>query len=157
MKVKILFCRFGENITTDLSPVREYTDQDLPLLEIIDRYCASYDDNRLVPGHKYSVREIDLPGWLPADQYCDNYLKWNFILGYPCIIEKLGPRSISLIRMEYIEIKALASLFQVKKFRSSFRESIYNQVLNWFYDDREDKYRSPLSEKQWIAISRYIR
>lgn len=157
VKRKMLYQRFGENITTPLDPVREFTEKDLPLLEIEESYCMSYDDNRLIRAKKYEVRDLELPAWVPVESYCagGNSIKWNLILALPEFGEKLGDKAALLFTLDYEEIKALYPLFKTKVFRSEFRRSLFNQVLQWF--NGKNDYRSPLSPRQWNAIMRYSR
>jgi hypothetical protein len=152
---KILFVRYGENICTDLSPVRVFNEEtDKDLLSIIEGYCLSFDDNRLVPGNKYEVRTINLPEWLDVDHYCDQHITWDRILCYPEITDKLKEKSYRLFRMDIDQIKALYQLFKVKSFRSSFRLSLYNQCIEWFNTEEPD-HLSPLSPKQWSSLMQY--
>ncbi len=156
---KILFVRYGENITTELSPLKPYNEEtDRALLEVTDRYCFSYDDNRLVTENKYELREIDLPDWLSTEDYTarSNYFKWNFILAYTDLCEKLQEKTYKIYPLEFWQISALGNLFKVKSFRSDFRRSVFNQVCDWLSQDNP-KYRSPLSDRQWSAIGRFIK
>jgi len=154
---KILYRKNGENIGTAPDAFKPYNEEtDAHLLSVMDNFCFSYDDNRLVPAHKYELHELDLPVWLSTEDYCYNEYRWRFILAYPDMCEKLGAQSYRLLRMDFDRIKALAELFKVKKFRSSFRQSIFSQVCEWF-NDPDPRYRDPLSPGQWNAISRFIR
>lgn len=156
MAVREILCeRMGENITTSPSPVRAWRPDDLPLLQVKEQYCSSYDDNRLVSGNRYARQTVDLPDWLDTDVWCQNYLRWQRLLANKNLVAKFGPDSGRFIDYDEKQQRALDDLCKVKQFKSEFRKSLFDQLAAWVTAERPE-HPSPFSPRQWAALTRYL-
>jgi hypothetical protein len=151
---KILFTRKNnENATSALDPVAPWAGQ--VDLDATGTFCASSDFDMLVTAKLYEVRDIELPVWLSADEWCGSYISWRYVWGAG--VDKSWPESWQrgLARLSFAERFAACKLLSVKKFRSTFRASLRNQFVAWLESAPEArKFANPLSSKQWAAIER---
>ena len=148
----VLFCRRGENSTTSPDPVGEWTGQ--VSLDATGSYCLSSDDDRLVTCQKYSVRRVELPAWLSPREWAGNCVEWKYTWGAG--VDPSWPEAWQrgLATLEFDCRYWAAKLLKTKKFRSEFRASLRNQIVAWLETPAvERKYGSPLSWRQWEALS----
>lgn len=152
---EILFERAGENVGTPPIPCRPWSPGDEQLLKVMDRYCYSWDDNRLVEAPRYCKKEIELPDWLDTEEWCRKSVRWSAVLSNKHTVEKFGPKVRRFLDYPPINRKAIESLCRVKKFRSEFRQSLYNQLVAWMGEE-EPEHRSPFSSRQWDILTQYL-
>lgn len=150
---KMLFINDGENLGT-CSILRPFTEADIPLLNVMESYCVSYDNDMLVECNKYTVKEILIPDWMEPEEYTAGVainLAYSFLLGYK---EEMGRDLFQAsLPFSYEYRIAFFKLMNTKTFRSEFRKSIYEKVKLWLETPAEErKYNSPLSNTQWRCI-----
>jgi hypothetical protein len=156
---KVVFVYNGECSTTAPSPLAPYTSEwDERVANETGNYILSNDDWRLITMHKYTVRDVQLPEWLPLNKWLNNTTSWKWVFGMVKngINTDLAPEFLFWLASSDLRTPdklAIVRLMETKKFRSGFRESMRNQVQQWLstpVDDR--KYRTPLSPKQMEYI-----
>lgn len=151
--VKILFTRKNnENATTALDPMAPWSEQ--VDLEETGTFCASSDWDMLVPAKLYEVRDITLPSWMSADEWCRRSIEWKYVWGAG--VDMSWPESWQrgLAGMSFADRAAACKLLNTKKFRSNFRKSLRDQIVTWFETPAEARrYDSPLSARQWETIA----
>ena len=154
-KVKIVYRHTGEISYTEKSPyclLPEFTGS----LEETKQCCYSSDDFRLVPVKLYEVSEIELPNWIDPEFYIREPVKYKYFK-YFCDrfnvdIDQFNQQNIlDFWNMSSSEKIAAFKLLKVKKFRSSFRASLRQQLDKWL-SDANRKFSSPFSRNQWNAI-----
>lgn len=171
----IIFRQLGENVTTPRDPYGIVTETDpdgtvyfhLPYEEEIMSAnlhrkvvcCRSFDDNSPAEKYLWSVSEVELPDGLSPEEWLENLTEWKFTWGMGCdrswpITWQRGIRNLQTCAARL----AVCKLLKTKKFRSSFRQSLRDQLVSHFETPIEDrKYPDPLSRKQWgCLITDYI-
>jgi len=153
----ILYRHMGEVSYTPRRPVAVFEGQ-VDLTEQKEAILSS-DDFRPIKVNRYEVKAIELPDWLDPQEWLRDPLAWEAALS---LAEPDWPESwVRLLVDLHPEPKkrsAAAKLLKTKNFRSEFRQSLRNQIVAWIEtppDERE--YKSPLSYRQWNAITRYER
>lgn len=149
---EILFEHPGENALIAKSPIAVWNEQ-VDLTTKI-RGCRSWDDDGFTLVDRYAVLEVELPDWLTPEEWIRSEVHFRFAFSYT------GKEAEeSLVRwFAYGELpeerkNAIMKLLKTKTFRSSFRESLQKQVLQWLHTSPEDrKFDSPLSPKQWSSL-----
>ena len=101
----------------------------------------------------YEVREITLPDWLSAAEYCYNSTMWEKM---PQVLGDLAftwpERWVRCImKMERAERDVCLTLLHTHQFRSSFRQSCRNHLVEWL-NDPNAQYDTPFSQKQLQAL-----
>lgn len=150
-KHKILFEHLGENSNTAKDPVAVWENQ--VDLETEKTCCFYWDDDRPVTIKRYEVREVELPEWLPPDEWIRNRTAWKWFWGFFGCQNDLSPeasRKLAYTKMTATRRFAMAKLLKTKKFRSSFRASLRRQLEKWL--DGESDHENPFSPKQWICL-----
>jgi hypothetical protein len=150
---KVLFEHFGENATTAKSPVAEWVDDNSVDLEQEIAVCRGPDDNGLTKVKRYAVVEVTLPDWLPVDEWIRYSVEWSFCWGVgvdPTWDERLQRWLVSITAEDAYSV---AKLFSAN-LRSTFRKSLRDQIRAWV-DDPDRQYDSPLSRKQWAALTKF--
>ena len=147
-KVKIIFSRqYNENITTDLRPyclLEDFKEN----INKTDIYCASWDDNRLVEGKIFEIRELVLPDWMDEETYLKEYIRCNSIIIQAEEIENMNQKWFHrIVELNESIREIIFTLLRTKKFRSAFRESLKNQLVEWLNNDNPE-YSLPFSDKQ---------
>ena len=158
--VEIVFKRNGQNVGT-YSPHCAIEDTEKYDLSKKEQFCRSYDDNYLIEENTYFIKEIVLPIWLNEKEYCENtnYVYWNYIWQMnnkiPYMAENIQRYLYDLMVKNYgFNVYCMSFILQVKRFKSKFRESMYNQIIDHINTPQEDrKYRLSLSPKQLNCIS----
>jgi len=148
---QVLYSKQGENLPTPPSPIGPWTGQ--VDLETTEMFCAHHDDDRLVESLKYSVREIQLPEWLSTEEYCANadYVKWQFLWAFGASPDWSEACQRFLLNLDGASQLACIKLLKTKAFRSEFRKSLYQQLMDWIWSS-ERKHPSPFSPKQWDCL-----
>ena len=150
---KILFTRKNnENATTALDPMAPWCEQ-VDLNET-GTFCATHDWDMPVTCKLYEVRDVDLPDWMSAEEWCRSYIEWKYVWGAG--VDRSWPESWQrgLARLSFADRFAACKLLAVKKFRSEFRASLCKQIVTWLETTAaERQYASPLSVRQWEAIA----
>jgi hypothetical protein len=142
---KILCENVGEQLHTWKSPQAVWTGQ--VDLNTEHTYILSSSDHRLTAGKAYEVREYELPAWLDAQEWCDNYFDWGIVLGSfgLDVDQKLAYWLLNLSAEQVAAVKSVMT----KKTKSSFVLSIREQIQNWISNGVT---ASPLSQRQLMAI-----
>lgn len=154
---KILFKQLGENATSPRDAASVWTGQvDLDETTLC---CASYDDNRLVPKKRYSVEEVLLPEWLSPEEWLHNSTSWKWLWGLgadPCWSEA-WQRGLVAAGSTAHRLAAI-KLLRTKKFRSDFRRSLCDRLVEWLDTPADERrYDSPFSYRQWeCLVNRYV-
>ena len=154
---KILFKQLGENATSPRDPVGVYSGQ--VDLEEMTTCCASYDDNRLVPKKLYSVGEVTLPEWLSPEEWLRNTSCWKRLWGLGADPSWPEAHQRALVHLGSTGHRLAAiKLLRTKKFRSSFRESLRDRLVEWLDTPADERrYDSPFSYRQWgCLVNRYV-
>jgi len=106
----------------------------------------------------YEVRDFDI-GLLTADEYIRNFFYCDIIRAHFPLSDFTRTQLFNLLRICEEESKrthAALKLLSVKKFRSSFRESLKNQLAKWLSEENH-AYNSPFSPRQWEILTQYER
>lgn len=150
----VLFQHLGEIRYTAKSPKALWTGQ-VDLRETV-LCCLSSDDWRLVPEPKWEVREVDLPDWMPVEDWTASVglqVAWKWVgLG----ADPAWPREWFeamrdwTIPQRYVAIK----LLKTKAFRSDFRRRMRDHLVTWLGTPADErKYLSPFSLRMWAGIT----
>ena len=152
-KVQILYTRkHNENATTAMDPMAPWSGQ--VDLEATGTFCASFDWDMLVPAKLYEVREITLPSWMSAEEYTTGWIEWKYVWGAGVDMSWPEAWQRGLAGLSFADRAAACKLLRTKKFRSSFRKSLRDQIVSWLETPADQRrYESPLSARQWAAIS----
>lgn len=153
MNHKILCEHQGEISYTTRTPVKVYMEGTVDLEETKTALVSS-DMWAPMQVKRYEVIEVYLPDWLSPTEWIRNQVKWRYTWGMGVLKDwpENWQRGLSDFgeTARYVAIKLLAT----KKFRSSFRESLRNQLASWLETSPENRrYASPLSQKQWDAAT----
>ena len=152
----VLFSRANnENSNTPMYPVRAFVaGVDEPLLLVEGQFCFYWDDDRLVTCKVYAMETITLPSWLPLDEYLQNLISWKYAWGSGVDVEwpETWQRGIAKISSTADRI-AVVKLLATKKFRSEFRKSLRDRLVEWLETPSEKRaYPSPFSARQWETL-----
>ncbi len=154
----------NENSTTPPYPVGEWVDGKCVRkgqvteidLEATSTHCLYSDDDRLVECKTYSLCSVMLPDWLSVDEWIDNTVAWKWawsIGAKPNEWPERWQRALAYEISGTVERLGCAKLLNTKNFRSTFRQSLRDQLVKWIetpVDERE--YRSPFSPAQWESV-----
>ncbi len=154
---QILFKHFGELTYTPKSPIRPYREGDPADLSAQAQCIFSSDDFRPAHTNLYEVRPVELPDWMEPDAWILDHMAWDraWNQGVPRTWPAHWQVYLAL-HCDKLERWALLSLLTVKNFRSDFRRSLKDQVVKWLDTPPEERqYSTPLSYKQWRALTRY--
>lgn len=139
-------------------PVALYVPGDVDLEETKLGYL--FDDPRPIPVKRWQVEEVTIPDWISPEEYIRSPERWAWMFmqmskyGWSPELARAWMDSVELFTDA--EMNAALTLLRTRKFRSKFRESLRDQIVDWLLTPpHERKYpRSPLSQKQWAAIIR---
>lgn len=151
MIVKILFRHYGSSAETAHQPIRAYREEDAPLLDVLCTRNANIDWDMPVTIHEYKVRDVEIPDWATAEDFCN--VRFNINLKY---YEGFGGQ-VSWGRRWFERLSdmdealkyACIALLKVKNFRSEFRKHLREQLEAWLSDENP-KYAMPFSTKQMM-------
>ena len=112
-------------------------------------------DSDTAPGQgrdipRYKKEEHEIPGWMPEDYYIRNYIHLRSFWGMiPKTTKRAWHQKLFTIYKDgdAYGVYLIYTLLKVEKFRSTFRQSICDQVVTWL-DDPDPKYSFPLSARQ---------
>lgn len=150
----ILYYHFGEISYTEKSPIDVYSpESDIDLSEM--KSClSSSDDYRLTSVNAYEVIPVELPENLNPLYWIDRYIRFQYLWGIKGAKELPIAWQIKLLDFSESARNACVKLLRTKKFRSDFRQSLYNQLTSWLNDDNP-KYDTPFSNRQWDCLLRF--
>ena len=169
VKHLVLFQHYGENADTSKSPAAVVVSKsgdsvcvdwgkgaafDYVDMSKQKTCCMNWDNNMLVQVDLYAVREVELPDWLPVERWVFRSgvqvsLKW--FLGFGGCVEWGREWFERLSGLGEAGRFACIELLKVKRFRSSFRASLREQLEAWL-NDPAPRYESPFSARQWDSI-----
>jgi hypothetical protein len=155
---KVLFEHTGEYSFTAKVPVAEWNGQ-VNLSEHADA-ILSENDWRKVKVDRWAVHEVALPEWLSLDEWLRHRIAWRYTwqFGVPVTWPERWQRGIAYGSFTDLEKTAIIKLLSVKNFRSNFRRSLRDQLVEWLETDAEDReYPDPFSPKQWAALTKYYK
>lgn len=98
----------------------------------------------------YSILEVSAPAGMSDLDFCNAQDTLPGLLRLmPSVTSE---HAVKLCKLPWPQVVAATSLLNTKTFRSDFRRSLRDQILNWL--DGDSQYSSPLSAKQWAYIVR---
>jgi hypothetical protein len=116
-------------------------------------------DSDTAPGQgrdipRYKKEDFVIPAWMSEDYFIRNYIRISSFWG---IIPKTAKRSWHqklfgiFSNGDAYGVFLIHSLLKVENFRSTFRQSMCDQIVAWL-DDPNPKYPFPLSARQRQSI-----
>jgi len=168
---RILYEHLGEVSYTEKSPraVVKEGDEAVVDLEEKKRCIFSHDDWRTVEVNRWEIRDVVLPEWLSAEEWLRDPIGWQYLwidVSLVYAIDDLDEAKVLLPEAWQRGLKDLPEewrreslkLLKVKRFRSRFRESLRDQLVEWLETpEGERRYELPFSPRQWEALTRYKR
>lgn len=156
----VLFSRASnENLLTPMYASAAYT-EGMVDLKATGTFCWAWDDDRLVSGDLYDVREVSLPDFLSVEEWLAHKTawKWAWACGVDASWKAEWQRSLAYEVRDTAQRLVCCKLLGTKKFRSGFREAMRDQLVAWLETPAaERKYSSPFSYKQWACLTnRYV-
>jgi hypothetical protein len=148
-KVKFLMKQYGEYVYTPRDIYAVYTGQDYDVNE--DAGCIrGYDSWQHAPKKMWAVEEIEIPEWMTPEEYIarEHAWKWYTKIGGTEDMGKQAFEKLTRITNGALRL-ACVKLLKTKTFRSEFRKSLKNQLLNWI---EKGEYALPFSWKQEKAL-----
>jgi hypothetical protein len=144
---QIVFINNGENVGTvaPFCSLDKFTGD----LQTKVNLCLSYDNDMLVQIDLYSVVDITLPEWLSVDEWTNDNIAYGYMWNRG--VDPSWPESWQkgLLTLPGVTQIACVKLLNTKKFRSSFRLSLRNQLVDWLETAEEDRlYDKPFSVRQ---------
>jgi len=118
-----------------------------------DTRCWSFDDNQLVLVDVAWVREIEI-GNLTTDEYLSNDFFFERIESL--LVTESRERILKLSQVERVAgIEYGLKIAELLSYngKSGFKSSLKDQVNKWL-DEDEHKYALPLSNSQFVALTR---
>lgn len=151
--VKIVFEFIGQFDTDNaVSPVCREEEFSGNLDETV-RGISGPDDFRPVQRRRWQVRDVDLPSWMSVEEYIRDYARISTRMYYIRDVGESAGRY--MLELSGPSLRAFHQLMTAN-LRSEFKKSLKEQVITWLEKDPVDReYPSPLSDKQWQAITRY--
>jgi len=139
----------NENATSARVAVGAYVPGTVDLEEIVYQ-CASSDNDMLVSNKRYEVRTVTLPEWLSLEEWLRTNISWAFLWNDARIIELPEEFQRGLMKMSGDGLReACVTLLATKNFRSGFRLSLRNQLVEWLVTPEDKRaYRTPFSPRQ---------
>ena len=153
-KYQIVFKHIGSNQTTPRDPFCLLSDFSGNLAEK-KHVFISHDFDMRTETDMFEGKEVYLPTWLEPTEWIQNFVKWRFNwgLGVPHDIEEEVQRAC--LELDTTEKYWVSKLLKVKKFRSEFRKSLFDQFISWAKTPKADRpYSSPFSGRQWESLIR---
>ena len=137
-------------------PISPLADFDGDLTETVSGIRSS-DDYGHALYNRWQVRDIKLPSWLSFRDWKQNEPAYQRILFDAS--ETLAENETLIRYLVTLDRRARTAIrkLMTSNLRSSFRISLRSQVQSWLDSPQERHYDSPLSPRQWEAITRYIR
>jgi len=155
----VLFERNGE-VSDTLAPLREFDPaKDAELLEEQKAFIQGPDDFTQYEAPRFLVKRVVLPDWMDPAEWCRNEIDWRYLWAIvPAEWPETWQRALMLVkeRAGMPAVLAIVNLLKTKEFRSPFRRSLRDQIVEWMETPEEDrKYKLPLSPRQFDAIMDY--
>lgn len=148
-----VFKQTGENLDTPRSPWGIWKGQEN--LEEIIMVLMNWDNWILVPKKLYQVCEVSLPDWVSPVEWAQNVTQQTalkYYMGYGAL-EWTKEWFIALNALPGVREYACIQLLKTKSFRSDYRKSLRDQLVEWLNTPVETRtYATPLSEKQWFSL-----
>ena len=152
----------NENSTTPPDPIGEWLDGKCVRrgkateidLKATSMHCVSYDNDMLVECNTYSLRQVTLPDWLSLDEWLDNTVRWKWAWAFgakPDAWPERWQRVFAYDLKGSAEKLVCAKLLNTKKFRSEFRKSLRDQLIQWIESD-DRAHTSPFSGRQFDML-----
>lgn len=149
----ILFKHYGEISHTARTPVGVFEPGAVDLTATKTALVSS-DFWAKVEVALYAVRKVDLPEFLDPAEWVADHIAWKYTwgIGVDAAWGEAHQRGLHKIRKAEGSAAAIAAvkLLKVKKFRSSFRASLRDQLEAWLAGDSD--FASPFSPRQWSAL-----
>lgn len=147
---KVLFSNeHNENWTTPSYPVGPFVEGAVDL-EATGTFCRSSDDDGIMVGKLYEVRDVTLPAFLSVESWVKNCIKWKYTWASGVDPTWSEQWQTALLGLSTEARVACVQLLKTKNFRSGFRASLQAQLLTWLNGDR--KFASPFSSRQWECL-----
>ena len=166
---QIVFIQRGENSTTPRDPFAVLLYQEGTKLVVRDgrighetsvdlnetvTVCFSSDNDLLVKKNRFEVLEIEIPDWMTPDEWIRDSVGWKYT--WEAGVDPKWPeewqRGLHRFR-ETSKRMACVQLLTTKNFRSDFRRSLRDQLVDWLETAVEFRqYDEPFSRKQWAAL-----
>jgi len=144
-KVEFLTRQYGEFNYTPRSIVEPYLGQEYDKEAMADTILSN-SDWRPHPKKLYAVETFEIPEWMNPKEF--SQLEWEYYVKIGGT-EELGREvyfKITSIKNGVLRLAAM-KLLKTKKFRSEFRKSLKEQLVQWI-ENEHPKYDNPFSDKQ---------
>ena len=142
----------NENASSAKWPVALYVPGSVNLEETVTQ-CLSHDNDMLVDARRYEVKTVTLPTWLSFEEWKANRIAWDFLWADARTMELEEGFQRGLLHFQGSLRFACVTLLSTKNFRSDFRSSLRNQLVNWMTTPATERvYASPFSPKQQAAL-----
>jgi hypothetical protein len=147
-------------LTDTLSPLREFDPvKDAELLKEEKTFLQGPDDFAQYTAPRFVVKRVVLPDWMEPAEWCRAEVEWRYLWAVvPAEWPEQWQRALMLVneRAGMPTLLAITELLKTKEFRSPFRKSLRDQIVEWMETPEEDrKYRLPLSQRQINSILSY--
>lgn len=150
MIAKILFQHQGSSLDSNHSPLRPFVDgADEALLEKKCWRMANMDFDMPIEINEYKLVTVELPDWASAEDYCNVCFTVNlkYYKGFGGDIAWGRQWFLRLVELPEALRYSCIALLRVKNFRSSFRQSLRNQLEAWLNADKPEHFM-PFSQRQ---------
>lgn len=147
----IVFAHTGENAPTPRDPHCLLEDFSGNLHAAATR-CMSWDNNMQVEIDLYEVREVALPEWLSPREWLEDHIKWGYAWNRGVDPNWSESWQRGLLKLSPGLQVACCKLLKTKNFRSRFRQSLRDQLVQWL-ENPAPKYARPFSDRQeWSLV-----
>jgi hypothetical protein len=146
---KIVFVNNGENCGT-YDPYCELSSFNGDLEAKVSR-CMSWENDMLVSTNLHVVRDIVLPEWLSPAEWIENNIAWGYAWNRGVDAGWSESWQRGLLKLAPGLQVSCIKLLKVRNFRSGFRKSLRDQLVNWL-EDPAPKYTRPFSDRQEGAL-----
>jgi hypothetical protein len=117
------------------------------------------DDFTQYEAPRFVVKRVVLPDWMDPGEWSRSEVEWRYLWAIvPAEWPEQWQRALLLVkeRAGMPAVLAIVNLLKTKEFRSPFRKSLRDQIVEWMEANEEDrKYKLPLSPRQFNAIMDY--
>jgi hypothetical protein len=115
--------------------------------------CISFDFDMLTQINLYRVAEVELPEGITPDEWITNSVKFKFLFARGADHNWGGDTLRSLLFLDGQYQYAAIRLLRTKNFRSTFRQSMRQQLDQWLATSSEARqYPTPWSGKQFSYL-----
>jgi hypothetical protein len=142
----------NENANSAKYPVAEYIPGSVDLNETVVQ-CVSWDNDMLVQNTRYEVRTVTLPEWLSLEEWLRSTTSWSYLWADARTMELPENFQRALLNFSGGLREAMVALLVTKNFRSSFRQSLRDQLVKWIETPVEARqFNMPFSRRQIEAL-----